>query len=211
MLKLPKPIVRKILYFIDVVTFTQNPLQMLQLMVIGIKDESSDGNACKIRKQIFNSYCDRIIANCIFKKIKEYVKCDESLFEGLIEEKMSQYTGNDVIAMENFIRKKWSIIKGQYILSEQYILKTRPVVYHPIYYNLPSLCNNDNNDNDTCSVCKSYFRNGVCTQVEFFLYDAFMLGFTSVSLPFLHHIINLIELKLLHNKVEDDKKLIFSC
>jgi hypothetical protein len=62
MIKIPIPIVRKILSYITILDLCSNPIQMILLMTVGLKGENSK----VYREEIWNNYCNNCVEHMLF-------------------------------------------------------------------------------------------------------------------------------------------------
>jgi hypothetical protein len=208
MIQLPKSIVRKIISYVDIVTFTQYPIQMLQLLTIGIKNEHSEQNACKYRKEIFNDYCDRILKNSSLKSIDHILLCCNIVFDDMVNYKLNECPAK-TDDMKNHIINRWSSLKNERFALKEDSLKIQTIisgqllvtVYTSYSYNMPSLCPY-NDEREECLICRSPIENNTCSGLEKRHHNTVLVGYFSQEtkdnlISLMSYLINLIKIRKL--------------
>jgi hypothetical protein len=189
MVKLPKPIIREILKYLDIFTFCINPIQMLQLMTIGIESTYDALNASKYRKKILDDYFNRISYNVSYHSIKSYMILDNKIYNKIYSSRMDALraayfdTNNPKIYEEQYekykthseiVNERWRKMCGQEVLSkskEIYIwtnaYNCTGIKYEINYAYMPSLCpdNNDSKCPGFCDYCICKLNFGKCSGI----------------------------------------------
>jgi hypothetical protein len=121
MLKFPKPIIRRILSYIDVITFAINPVQMLILIGIGIDIEAKE-----YRQIIWQQYYDQIVADSEIIKHSFLLKPTWNEFKNIVQNIVENYARLHHIDIEGYDHK------GEYYHGPHKIDKFRTYVYNKL-------------------------------------------------------------------------------
>jgi hypothetical protein len=235
MIKFPKPIIQKIISYIDFDTLLMNPLKILCFMTIGI--DSSD-----YRKKIWNEYFNKMLENTIIDNVKVYKILDDNLYDSIYNSKIDSYKMGKYKQV-NYTKENYKIYESRYeeyeknikfmglkllkLKGKKFVHETDDMcIYFRIHSNLyrinyivnsfhiSSLCPPNTSDKTYCDTCYSDLLDDECQGVEIIKYNEHIdnssikanASMKNLKL-FFSHIRQLKDLKDIQDKMKEQPKL----
>jgi hypothetical protein len=174
MIILPKPIIRKIIFETDVVTFSIDPTMMLYLLTIGLKD-------MEYKQLIWRQYYDIIIIGrtslsrldndsyneIIGDMVKKFGKLHGINTDNYNHTKYPDGIKNKLDSYTYFIHKRWSYSILEDIINGEKVYLIHSVGYCKFFVHMRCLCDFDENyknkfKDGRCKIYGSKFMNGKC-------------------------------------------------
>jgi hypothetical protein len=165
---LPKSIIRLIFQYIHIDTFCESPIQILQLMTIGIGPKNIE-----YKKKIFDDYCSRIVDNSHLHTSLTPELLDTETYQDIYDAAISNFPDN-----ESLIELRWLSSRGTFVLMEEeglYFHEEEISIDHIVKSAfMPCLRPFNDTNKSECMRCESTLIDGQCKNLSKIVYKHIM-------------------------------------